>query len=183
MINTICSSDSDCGSASSGSPYCSGSQVVKDVTIPSCNAGTSCSNQVTQQVVATCTSSQVCQNAACISNTCSSSSDCGSVTKSALYCSGNSIVQDVMTPSCSGAGTSSSLCTSSKTTQTIESCVSGKSCVSGACVNTTQQTSSATTETSDSGLTTNETILLIAGVSLVIYLMSRKNTTTIYRRK
>ncbi len=75
-IQTIkCYTNSDCGSTTTSSNFCSGNNVTKNVTTYTCNnpgtTSSSCSSSVSQQNVQTC--SYQCSNGACITQ----SSVCG----------------------------------------------------------------------------------------------------------
>ncbi len=65
----VCSSNADCGSVSYGSNVCSGNNVQRSVTTPTClNPGTSastCQNVISTQTVNICNNNQTCVNGTC----------------------------------------------------------------------------------------------------------------------
>jgi len=134
-----CSAAGDCGSLTVSDPYCDGSDVKQDTTIPLClNPGTAqsaCDTNVTTTVAAEC--AYGCLDGDCLvepppEGECSTPEECGSITLGPLYCDGNSLVQDTTTPICTNPGTAQSTCGTSPGTATVEECAYG--CLDGNCI-------------------------------------------------
>jgi len=107
-----------------------------------------------------CSSGQICSSGTCVTLTCSSNSDCGTNGwEGALTCSGNNVLQDYRTYTCSNPGTASASCSSSVSSQTKSTC-SGATpfCSAGVCVTTLDITAPTFTNLLDQTIQDNQSL-------------------------
>jgi len=157
QCTVACSQDSDCGTSGyTGTASCSQNNVVQSYVAYTCsNPGTSqskCSVQTAQQTKKACETNQQCSGGKCSTITCSQDSDCEAPGYSGTaFCSGNNVVKNYATYTCSSPGTTQSSCVSHVTPQTQQTCLSTQTCSGGTC--TTGTTGGGTTGGGTTGTT------------------------------
>jgi len=138
-----CSSNSQCGTDGPVSGlFCKsdGNVYQTNRTFVCNNAGSansSCSHSDADQKQITCSANQTCSNGACVNQNirCSANADCGTNTISGSpFCTGNSVYQNYITPTCLNAGTILSLCANPVVPQLVNNCAANQTCSGGTCV-------------------------------------------------
>ena len=137
----VCSTNSDCGANGYvGSAYCSvNGDAVRDYKTYTCNnPGTpqsSCSNNVTQQLIDDCTAQEMCTNGVCQPKppiACDEDNDCSVIQITEYFCKGKDVWEKHPVPLCLYPGAENSICSSRNVENFVESCA--YMCVDGECI-------------------------------------------------
>ena len=143
-VAVACSTNAQCGiNGLTGDLFCqSDGNVYKKFRTWTCNnpgsANSSCSHSDTDQKQVTCTANQTCSGGSCVNQNigCTSNADCGTNTLSASpFCTGNSVYQNYITPTCLNPGTVQSSCINPIIPQLVNNCTANQTCSGGSCVN------------------------------------------------
>ncbi|MFH1520076.1 MAG: alpha/beta hydrolase-fold protein [Candidatus Micrarchaeota archaeon] len=148
LVQPSCYSDAECGSDGFiGQASCNNEDVFQQYNTFTCNnAGTvnaACSELISNKLVTDCSAKELCENAECKSVVCFDDSDCGTTEYVDLFCSGDSVFQNMKKYSCSNPGTLQASCTSTLVSELKQTCEVG--CYDGSCFKP------ACTEDSDCG--------------------------------
>jgi len=139
--DVVCELDSDCGvEGYVGDNFCLGGHVNRNYTQFNCAfAGTqfsNCNSRTNPRIVQPCVDGQTCDGGVCVDVTCSQDSDCGADGfVGGRECSINGDVQQKFrTFDCLNPGTVLSSCDFNDEYRRIKTCIFGKKCSSGECV-------------------------------------------------
>ncbi|PIU21236.1 MAG: hypothetical protein COT15_03415 [Candidatus Diapherotrites archaeon CG08_land_8_20_14_0_20_34_12] len=136
LVQPACYANSECGSdVFIGQASCKNGDVSQQYKTFTCNnAGTvnaACSESVSDKLVKDCSAKELCENVNCKAVTCFSDSDCGTSEYLDLFCSNNSVFQNLKKYSCLNPGTLQASCTPTLIPELKQTCEVG--CYNGNC--------------------------------------------------
>lgn len=133
-----CYEDADCGTKEYSAPFCNGNNIYQQYAKFTCsNPGTSnakCSSAPAVDLIANCSSKQLCSNGSCQDVACVAHSDCGITGYTGTpICTNGDVYQDYVTNQCLNAGKLNASCSSTKKNVIAKDCLPNEFCDAGEC--------------------------------------------------